>query len=439
MDGRAGARIRLGLAWALAAAPVLAFYAVLFRWRSSIPVADDYTALLGFGLRWQGLHSAGGRALLLLRVQDGDYKLWLDHLCVMADLLVSGRVHIGLWVWAGNLLLLVIAWLLWRHTLRSERVLWRRVLGFAPVTLLLFQLNFAETVDWAMAGLQNLGVIACALLAIHLWLGQSRAAAACGCAVACVAVAASANGFLLLPIGAWLLWRRRAFALLASWCVLFAGMAAGYHDGLHLAPKHAVSAGQFLQFVLAFAGGGIENMHHLPLAGASLVLGSFLLLLLVILLRRSAMRASPFAFWGCVWVLLTAVLVAAGRAGFGPEIALAGRYKIYCDLLLVFAYLLALGDGVAPPRLWLRSAVVLGAAGMCVASGVAGERFLHARHDELLAGAERFRRSGGAVAPLRFPEEPHAQTSDMETMTRLILLASEQTGMYALPAVHLPQ
>ncbi len=425
---------RLAGAAALLLLPVVAFYAVLVRWWTRIPLIDDYTALLRFGLEWRSLPAAAGRAVLLLRAQDSDYKLWLDHVCVAADMLLTGRLHLGVWVWVGNLLPMVLLWLLWRHTATGERRMWRRMMVFAPVPFLLLQLNYAETVNWAMAGLQNMGVITLSLLAIDLLLREKRGADVLACAAAVGALAASANGFLLLPVGAWMLLRRRAWVMAGVWCGLLVGLAFVYQAGFVLSPKRAVGPVALVRFLLSFAGGGVEAMRHQPVANASVVLGALLLGVLSVFFARRVDRGTPFAFWACVWVLLTAVLVTAGRAGLGSQGALAGRYKIYCDLLLVFAYLFAVGLARESPRARVGYGLVLATAvGMCAASDVAGCRLLGERHHELVAGAEQYRESDGALPPLRYPEEPGMGMSGTERAARDTLTQAEREGVYRLP------
>lgn len=405
-----------------------------------MPLADDYTAILNFALHWRAQPTLGARLLYLLAAQDGDYKLLFDHAVVAIDLGLSGRLHLGVYVLVGDLLLLVVAWVLWVHTAPAEFALSRRLLLFAPVSFLLFQLNYAETLNWAMGGLQNLSVIAFAFLAIHLLLRADSRRQVAACAAALVACGANANGFLLLPIGAYLLVRGRAWTTLVLWCSVFTAMAAAYLYRFTAFPKHLVSLGSLLHFALSFVGGGVENMRGRPMAGASVVLGLAMLLYLAFALSRGIRRDTAFAFYASLWILLTAALVTLGRSGFGAEIALSGRYKIYSDLLLVFAYLFAIAQrshasaGRQPMRR-LSFAVLFTAIAMCAASDVAGMRLLQQRREQQRQHIAVYLKSGGAAPPMQDTAiSLHTAPSGIELAARDTLNATRAEGIYALPS-----
>lgn len=415
---------------------MLFFYAELLHGFTTIPLADDYTALLKFATEWRFLPTLPQRFLHLLAAQDGDYKLLLDHAAVALDMALTGRIHLAAYLLLGNLLLLVVLWTLWQSTTPNEPVLWRRLLLFTPVTFLLFQLNYAETLDWAMGGLQNLAVIAFAFLSLHLLLRNSIPAASIAAILACCG---SANGFLLLPIGTVLLLRRRNWSMLLCWCASFAIAAAAYLYRLDILPKKRVGLPALLHFLLSFLGGGVENMSGKPIAGASLMLGLALLLFLAYVFFRRIDRAAPFAACACIWVLLTAALVTLGRSGFGANFALSGRYKIYADLLLVFAYLFALtlrrrrtGPGHTGKSLF--TAALLGSIAMCIASDIAGVHLLQQRRARLQADIATYLRSNGTASPMQDTSAPpHVGYTPIEIAARDILNAARAQGIYTLP------
>lgn len=423
----------------LAASPILVFYGVLLRWATTIPLVDDYMALLRFALVWRSLPTLSQRLSLQAAAQDGDYKLLLDHAVVALDLSVTGRLHLGFYLLLGNSFLLLILWLLWKHTIPQERVLWRRVLLFSPVCFLLFQLNYADTLNWSMGGMQNLSVIAFACLAIHLLLQAKRASVMLSSVAMMLACCGSANGFLLFPIGGYLLVRRRAWAMVVCWCGAFLLALGAYLYRFQVLPKKQIGSLGLLHFALSFAGGGVESMSGKPVAGASVVLGALLLLFFAFAFWRRADCSAPYISLMCVWVLLTAALVTVGRAGFGINIALSGRYKIYSDLLLIFAYLFAIS-------LWRRDAPLRGntrvafavalfaSVAMCISSDLVGGRLLEQRRERLQQGIALYLRSGETVPPMQeTAAPPHTGYTEIEIATRDILKAALAQGIYYLP------
>lgn len=427
---------RLWLAILLAASPALFFYGALLHWSTTIPLADDYTALLRFALVWR---TSSSQFLAFIAAQDGDYKLLLDHAMVVLDLSATHNLHLGLYLLFGNLFPLLVGWTLWKHTASSEAILWRRVLIFAPVTFLLFQLNYAETLNWAMGGMQNLSVISFAFLAIHLLLRRKPVCDLAASIAAMVACCGSANGFVLFPIGAYLLLSRRAWLSLTGWTAAFITIAAAYLYRISIYPKRRTSPAELLHFALSFLGGGVETMRGKPIAGASVLLGTLLLLFLAFAFSKRIDRDAPFAFYSCLWVLLTVCLVTLGRSGFGIQIALSGRYKIYSDLLLVFAYLFVLALRNRRAGTWhgikgIVAVAMLAAIAMCLGSDLAGARLLQERREKLREGVAVYLRSGGTIPPMQDTSvPPHTAYTPIEIAARDLLNAARSSGIYQLP------
>jgi hypothetical protein len=87
-----------------------------------------------------------------------------------------------------------------------------------------------------------------------------------------------------------------------------------------------------------FCGSVLENMHHRPVPYVSAAIGLGVLAVFVHAVRTRYDRRNAFFFYAAVWILLTGLVVANARTALGMELSLSSRYKIYCDLLLVFCY-----------------------------------------------------------------------------------------------------
>jgi hypothetical protein len=322
-------------------APILATYAILLRESRAVPMYDDYQAVVSFIVIFKQLPSVGSKLLFIVAAQHDEYKLIFEHAVLAAQYAFVGHVSFSFMIWTGNLLLLGVAWVLWHNYFSDETDLARRFFLFAPICFLLFQLNYVENLDWAMCGMQTVPVLFFTLASLHFLLGRERwFPLACVCAI--LGCLSSANAFVMGPIGLLVLVPRRRWAAIAVWTMSFAIALTMYLyrykriTRLHFDPN--ISIPHKIIFFLSFAGGALENMHRTPVRNGSVVLGLLIVLIFMHSLRTHFYKTNPFGVYSAVWFLLSAGMVAQVRSGLGMDLSLALRYKIYCDLLLIFCY-----------------------------------------------------------------------------------------------------
>ena len=151
------------------------------------------------------------------------------------SLRLLGHVNFAQLCVLGDSAVLVLAFILWSMFLPGHKDLARRLALFVPVAWLLFQLVYWETLNWALAPLQNLWVIVFSLGAILCLLRPTRKAYIGGLVLYALAISASGNGFLLLPVGLLIMVTRRQLAraggLLAVSVVCIAAYAYHYNFG----------------------------------------------------------------------------------------------------------------------------------------------------------------------------------------------------------------
>lgn len=335
-------------ALACALAPILAVYTLLFREMRNAPMFDDYQAIVSFALIFRQLPNLGSKLLFIVAAQHDEYKLIFEHMILAAQLALTGRISFTFLIVLGNLLLLGILWLLWKHYFAEEKNLARRILLFAPICYLIFQLNYVENLDWAMCGMQTVPVLLFTLAALHLVLKLDSRSIACACLCAFLACLSSANGFLIAPIGLFILLSAKRRSQTPSWSSIVAWTTTFFVAlALYLYRYIPITRAGFdphvtfphkVFFFLAFLGAAAENMRHFPVRNGAVVLGLVILATFLLSLRTRFDRTNPFAFYSCLWFLLSAAAVTQGRAGLGMDISLSLRYKIYSDLLLIFCY-----------------------------------------------------------------------------------------------------
>ncbi len=460
-----------GVGVALVLLPVVVTYAVLARVCTAVPVIDDYQHIFAFALNFQKASSLAGKLALIFTTQVGPYKLIFDHALVGLQLLVWGRLDFPWLIFLGNLTPLGIFAVLWRNAVGGRRGEGRWVLLLLPVSLLLFGLNYAETLDWAISGLQQPMVILFSLAAIH-FLVKAEASAwdvAWACGFGVLASTTYANGMIVWPVGlVFLLLQDRRVGRLVAWGGVFVAMLGVYL--YRYQPDAATAHGPLTKkaiFFVMFCGSALENMHHRPVPYVSVAIGLAALAVFGHAVRTRYDRRSAFFFYSTVWVLLTGVVVANARTAMGLELSLSSRYKIYCDLLLIFCYEYLLDrvmvtqrweipQGLKPQgeaelystakvhstalrtplqgRRWVAVAFV-GAAVVFLAGDFAGAKLLKTRKERAEGAMRRYLAAPESASPMFLVEDVLNPSEVMEEeKARRELSEAIRLSIYAPPA-----
>jgi hypothetical protein len=433
----------LWLQWSLVLLPVAVFYAVLARCFTAVPILDDYEQIFVFALQFARQPTLAGKFGLLFTTQVSAYKLIFEHLLAGMQIVLFGHMNFTVLVWICNLTPAGIFLVLWRHVEADRAPAVRRVLLLLPVGLLLFSLNWAETLDWAACGLQEQVVILFALAALHFLVksdGSGRdglAALVCGM----LATSAFPNGMLVWPVGLVFLllqWHEgsRRWGRLALWCTGFAASLGAYL--YHYQKVGIVSKGTLpakLMYAVMFCGSAIENMHHRPVPYVSVVIGLAVLAVFGHAAYTRYDRRNPFAFYATLWMLLTSLVVANARVGFGLNQSLSSRYKIYCDVLLILLYVYLLDRFRAEDK----RRVVLGAAvaaGLLVNIGgtLAGAHMLGLRKQRADAAMAAYLASPQTASPMfLFDDNLSPGEMQVEDKARVEMNEAIQLGIYVPP------
>ena len=422
--------------------PLLLVYGILWREATGLPVLDDYHAIFVFALGQRHL-PAMGRLVNVVAAQHNEYKLIFEHAIVAADLAFTGHIHLSFLIWLGNLLLVPLGIIFWAQ-FRPNDTAQRRLLLFLPLSWLLFQLTYAEMVDWAMEALQALAVVCFAVASFYLLTRQSRRSFLLACATGGLAALSSANGFVVAVIGAGLLFRQRRLARIVPWCLTFAAALAAYLYRYTPVPHGApASLSVRLLFVPSMIGGVVENMHGFPIHHAAIVLGVILLAVYAHALRHGYYRTHPFLVATASWALITVLMTAWVRSSMGLNLSLSSRYKIYSTLMLVFCYQYLADRIVAAGTLSTRTKKTLYGGALAAAvifallSDAMGVKLLKTRKAEAIAALGWYLAAPQTHSP--FPEHLDARAGENDATglgieARQSLSESLASGIYTLPA-----
>jgi hypothetical protein len=440
----------------LVAIPALLFYGIAFNNLVNLPLLDDYDAVLGFLNQLAKVKGTWARLWFFLGAQHNEYKIFFGHGIAWAQYAAVGHVNFTAICVAGDSAVAVLAAILWSMFLPRTGDLAKRLTYFVPVAWLIFQLEYFETVNWAMPSLENLWVIVFSLGAIRCLLLPSRRACVSALVLYVLAISALGNGFLLLPVGLLILAVQRKWARLAAWLGMSAVCIAAYAYHYNIHSSQAIYSAQTQQhgsvfatlrhlrpdYVLAFLGnaaaiGGASPMY----AAISIALGLAVLAVFVWMARRGYAKKNPAIAYCVLFLLLTALGVAGLRSDFGLTQSLSSRYTIYGALALIFAW-----TAMAEEFLQERSGPILNNNPYVAMTGVAilfglcmdyvGSANLSKRKSDAIVGMAAYVKTAGTPA-VEGPIPPVPFENDvirtLRTRSQKILAESIRLGVYEPP------
>ena len=358
----------------------------------NFPLRDDYDTILKFANGLAGQPTLHGKIALLLASQSNEYKLYVLHLAVWLQASLAHHINFRVLIGAGDAFVLLLGFLLWKQFLPGCPDLRRKLIYFVPVSCLLFQLRYQEAADWSTAALQHMPCLFFSFAGIYLVRAPSRVKFCLALACMALAIFASGNGFLVMPVGllALVLDKRpvRAF----GWLAVFAACAALYfqhYTRANLDAKQGVAFSLFHvhpAYFLLFLG----SIAARPSLAAGLLLGVALCALLIYFASTGSLRQKTTTAYCMLYLLLTALVVAAMRGNVDPMQISTSRYTIYSALVLIFSWILTLErrDGVSAQALpmWSINSVAIASILFAASTYVTGDRAIQKTNRALIQG-----------------------------------------------------
>ena len=262
----------------------------------------------------------------------------------------------------------------------------KRLYLLLPVSYLIFQLQYASALDFAMCSLQQLTVIYFSLLSIYLLERSSRWSFSWACIALVLGIASSPNGFFVVPVGLLMLAQTRRWFRMPAWILTSGLILIVYLFRYGHAQSTEVqqgSKGSLLHFniiyALSFLGSSAARFVSLA---PSLALGLVLCGVFLCAAKRGYFHRNPAVFYSMLFILINAIAISGLRSDMGLTQSLASRYRTYSNLFMAFSYIFLIDD-ILP--LWkketARRVVLVAAAALsvafCILSDIAGAHFLH--------------------------------------------------------------
>ena len=327
--------------------PIIAYFNYLFYFAVNLPNTDDLPAIFDF-LVW--FYPFNLEKWPILFVPFREHVVVLSKLSAYLQLLLQGILNLKVLILVGNLFWVGVCYRL--YTIFQQTKL--PPLYFLPVTLILFQFQFAETAFWSMAIWSNMAILwllceSLNLVIIHKNKYQFLEALL----LAVLSVFTNGNGILILLIGFLILWlKKENVQKLAIWLVVSSLAIFLYlqcRQNIQSDYGFANNVKVILLGVFAFTG-----------SYADVVSGSFRWLaapvgLLVVVgsgwiavKNYSKIHFLPPHLFKLVafltFILATAAATTLFRTGFdGLDALFLGRYRHYSALALAIFYLVVVG------------------------------------------------------------------------------------------------
>ena len=325
----------------LIAIPPAIFYYLLLKSQTSIPFSDDYGSVLDFMLKLKH-ENLLGKFVLILTAQHMEYRLAFQNAIFALQYGLLGHSDVRSLSLLGNLFVLPICgvlYLLWRASPNSRIT---TLVGFVPVSWLLFQLQYASALNCAMSALQNLAVVLFALLSIYLGSRPTSAAFGASCLSLVLAVASSGNGLFLIPVGAVMLLQRHEFKRFAVWVLVGSFLCIGYFYGYDYNSRQSSNHGIFNSlthispiWASSFLGSIATIRNVVP----AVALGVALVILFFWATRDRLFDRNPAVYYAMLFFLLTAIMVSGIRSDLGLVNSLQSHYRITSTMMIVLAYI----------------------------------------------------------------------------------------------------
>ncbi|MVM30134.1 hypothetical protein GO755_08820 [Spirosoma sp. HMF4905] len=342
------------------AIPILIFFYTFFQFVSNIPFQDDYDALLDPVTRFTKLTPFSlPEFIKILWTQDDERRIVVDRLVAIFTYSILHKLDLRLQAFLGLLSLLGIFYLFYT-IIRDGKLPIRLVL---VCSLLLFHIQYYETIFWAMIPLQHVVVYFFVLLSSFYLYSKKPSSLITSLIVAIFAILSDVSGTFILPVGLLLLLLQHRWKHTIIWALVIGGMVFLYYQNFAV-PSFRPKLSDNLQRpdliigrILVASGLSFDPNTVLPSAvriGLVMAVGTVLWGIVIyygFMLVKSAFTrtGTTFARWestlwgGLFHFSITLLALAVGRAIEGIDPLLISRYKHIGFIWLILIILLVAG------------------------------------------------------------------------------------------------
>jgi hypothetical protein len=307
----------------------------IHRYSYNMPAGDDYDAVLWF--LNQFVLSDPREKILLLFSQHNEHRILLTRLFSIADLFIFDQINFIHLIWFGTLGWILSIITFWHFSKKEGSTL----IEFIPVIIIFLSFTHYEMMTWAMTSIQQYYQVFFALLSIG-FLTTNRFLPSILFYIC--AMFTSGGGICLAPVISLYYfskkkWGELTISLIINLIVflcyfILLPYTSPSSSKILISLKHPFI---FIGFIVGFVG----SVGNIQLLGdISFLIFGFLLIFFFLFKAKKSYTQSPFLFWTCIYVFITAVLAALNRSDAGIAMGVVSRYSEYSLLFVASTYLI---------------------------------------------------------------------------------------------------
>jgi hypothetical protein len=273
--------------------------------------------------------------------QHSEHRLVFDRIIALLEYYLLPQINFVSFIIIGNLALVVALVILYKSFRINQNL---HIIYLLPVAGILFNFRYFETCFWPMAAMQNLWVLCFALASLFLLHAKNiKYSFYLSILFGWMATFTSANGMMVFIAGAFVLFINKELFTKKNLFWLSCGLLAmgvyfynyhkpSYHPPI-LSPMLNNPMG-FLGYAAAFLGGNFSESINV-----AIIIGVVLVIIVLFMTYKKFYRKNPVLFSFLVFLLITSLLAALTRFGFGIEQALSSKYAVNSAFLAVVCYM----------------------------------------------------------------------------------------------------
>ena len=335
------------LGYLLISLPVIVYFTLVSKFALNIPFRDDYPSILTFLNNYKVAFFSDRIALLFS--QYNQHRLFSSRLIVLSYYAITGTLNFRHIIFLGNIQLIFTLLFIVHFIRKALPSYW--ILPSFVMSLCLFDLSDWNNATWAMASLQNLGIVFLMTASLYFYSLNKKAYLSLGILFQFICTFSSGNGiiasaFIVLYA---LLSKDRAKIIAAIAVFAICSPLYFFHynnDSAHSPARSSIPAA--MQYFLHVLSGhfyyGRHHYFHYVVIGLSLIYIAAILFLAPISKRLSIKKEyAPFVSI-MLFILSTMAVICLYRVitGFVPS-----RYMIYSNIvtgLIFIIYLVRFSD-----------------------------------------------------------------------------------------------
>jgi hypothetical protein len=340
--------------------PILVYVLYVYIYAINIPRQDDFDAILDFLLSFRKANFSDKLALLFS--QHNEHRIFSSRFVYAIYYSLSGSINFRHIILLNSMSLILIFTIITHFIRRSLTRDW--YIGAFVLSLCIFDINNVENADFAMAGMQNYGVILLFISAIFFYSLKSRWYLIPAVLMQAMCIFSSGNGnigafFIVLFV----LLSKDKFKIITA-LLAFAIFAPlyYYHYNHAVAIFFTLDMAKVVPFFLHVVGAHFSY-------SSGIAAGIFLLVVLLVTLpfgKKLVIKNNALPLLCLLaFILASMAVMSVFRGNLPVEASYASRYFIYTHLLtsITFVFLLINLDGkkISMPILIVAVIILLGA------------------------------------------------------------------------------